>query len=378
MRMAVLSFFAFFSMLEAYEFHDLDYLDQRVTKKQIEKRLTFLVKDRQLEAYYSLTDQCFSLHASLEDKLLNKVEYSLALASDEVSKPQIKKDLKGVKIALDPGHIGGKWKAYEKRFIALIDPDTQKKLSFNEPQMAYQVAEILKGLLEEKGAEVLITKKGEDAAVYEWDFKQWLAMAHPQAEEDSYAAFFRTEYNVLDMQARADKINAFRPDLCLIIHFNADIPTSSELGKQGFAEDNYSLVFVPGAFMIGELNTSAKRVEFARLALTCDLEESISFSEICLKNLVEDLGVPALVDSPLAPTYITKASIQIEPGVYARNLFMARMVHSPLCYGEALIQNHLEEARKLSSLEEEGSSCSARVRLVAKSYFNSIVQYFCN
>jgi hypothetical protein len=58
---------------------------------------------------------------------------------------------------------------------------------------------------------------------------------------------------------------------------------------------------------------------------------------------------------------------------------MTRLVHGPICYGESLVQNNLQEALRLAKLDTEvqGYPCSSRIKQVATAYFEAIKEFFC-
>ena len=142
-------------------------------------------------------------------------------------------------------------------------------------------------------------------------------------------------------------------------------------------QSNYNLAFIPGAFCKGELDQPQDRYEFLRLLLTDDLDRSLQLSQHIIAQFVAKLQVPLI--SPKEKTSYTQSSCLIQsPGIYCRNLALTRLVHSPICYGETLIQNHIEEAFLLGAEDDYilGIPCSKRVLEVAEAYFEGIKSYF--
>jgi CRISPR/Cas system-associated exonuclease Cas4 (RecB family) len=139
------------------------------------------------------------------------------------------------------------------------------------------------------------------------------------------------------------------------------------------------MVFIPGSFSDGELKEKRARYEFLRLLVTSDFSLSRKFSKIVLEKLNQNLQIPSVAPSDGA-RYLETASIEVEKGVYARNLALTRLVHGPLCYGESLVQNNLEEALRLSHLDTEiqGYPCSSRLKEVAVAYFQAIREFLSN
>lgn len=86
------------------------------------------------------------------------------------------------------------------------------------------------------------------------------------------------------------------------------------------------------------------------------------------------LNVPLMTSS----LYQANNTILIADGIYCRNLALTRRVHGPLCYGETLIQNNPEEAKRLAqeNFSSNGIMISSRIAEVARAYFRGICEYF--
>lgn len=362
---------------EAVNFKDFDIYQHKRSYVELKERLDkYLIKDKEIEAYYTLTSQEFILYESPEAKSQGKEEYRLFLSPDNDKRPIAKEkrdSLKGVKIAIDPGHFGGDVRFLEERFIDITWD--KKKRSFDEGTLTLLTALHLKELLEKEGAEVMLTKEEIGKGVYPQTFFEWLQI-NPSLwkNKNSLSKLFREGYNVLDLRARASKINAFRPDLTLILHYNAHEP---EEKSSSLTQKNFNLVFVPGAFCKGELNEEEARYAFVRLLLSDDLETSRDFSYHILENMVRVLGVPSVAEDDIA-RYLDARALRVASGVYARNLVLTRLIQGTLCYGETLVQNNDQEILKLSKIDTQiqGIPCSFRVKEVALSYFEGIKAYF--
>ncbi|PWU16319.1 MAG: hypothetical protein C5B45_00680 [Chlamydiae bacterium] len=357
----------------SFSFQDFDAYQGRVSKEEIENKLKYLIKAKEAQNYFSLTDDVFILYASLEDKQKGQEEYRLILGSFDVL-PTLKKSLANCKIAIDPGHFGSEYSHLEQRFVEI---SFQKKLlAFNEGDLTFLTALYLKELLEKEGAEVFLTRTKKAEGALSQNFFQFL-QTHPDLwlTQKTLTQLFRSVYNGVDLYARAEKINTFKPDITVIIHYNAH---NSEKEKYTCTTDkNYNMVFIPGSFGDRELKEEKARYEFLRLLVTSDFFLSRQFSKIVLKKFNEHLQVPS-VTSLDGARYLETASIEVEKGVYARNLALTRLVHGPLCYGESLVQNNLAEALRLSHLDTkiQGYPCSSRLKEVALAYFQAIQEFF--
>jgi len=334
-----------------------------------------------------LTDDAFYLFANREDKIQQLPEFTLQLAHSIQKKPRnvIPPSLKNLKIAIDPGHLGGDFALIEQRYVKMVNtkpPNAKETIFFKEGTLTLLTALLLKQWFKEEGAIVFLTKEKDGQAVYDKTFFEWLAFEGYRYTprpikgvqiQPTLSQLFSAHYNRLDLQARANKVNAFHPDITLIIHYNAH-GRRDPFTQENFPENyNYNMVFIGGAFCKGELSTIVNRQEFLRLLLTDDLDQSLSLSKQVINQMTEKLNVPpANLHDPIP--YLTSVSLQVGKGVYARNLFLTRMIHGPLCYGESLCQDEQEECVRLNekNLEIHHIRGPKRVEQVARAYYEAV------
>lgn len=256
---------------------------------------------------------------------------------------------------------------------------------FKEGTLALMTALLLKEWFEKDGAIVFITKERDGQSVHDQTFFGWLAtegykhsplLPRGVGAHKSLTQLYSTYYNRLDLKARAEKVNAFQPDLTLIIHYNAQ-GEREPFTQENFPENyNYNMVFTGGGFGFGELSELSSRQEFLRLLLSDDFNQSLNLSRHVITQMSETLDVPPVSQTDPAP-YLKRAAIEVGEGVYARNLFLTRMIHGALCYGESLCQDHRDECIKLNAtdLEVNGIVGPERVREVAKAYYEAVHLY---
>lgn len=383
--------FLFFHMtLYAYDDYFHPY-QARYTQEEIAFRLKhFLQKNEEIENHYLLTDKAFYLFASKEDKIKKQPEFTLQLAiSPQIHlKPDLPHSLKNYKIAIDPGHLGGDFAILEQRYVKMVNTrpaGSKQPIFFKEGTLALMTALLLKQWFEEEGAQVLLTKEKDGQAVYSRTFFEWLATEGYKHVPDHikgiqlqphFNQLFSNFYNRLDLHARAQKINAFHPHLTLIIHYNSH-GRRDPITQDNFPENyNYNMVFIGGSFCKGELATRDNRKEFLRLLLTNDLDQSLHLSRHIIHQFTKQLDVPHVQSQDPVP-YLTSVSMQLDDGIYARNLFLTRMVHGPLCYGESLCQDHHEECIRLNNKDFEVNDILGpkRVEQVAKAYYRAVKDF---
>jgi hypothetical protein len=314
------------------------------------------------------------------------------------------------------------WKT-ERKFVRMqADPANglPNPIEFNEGNLALATATILKAKLESAGAEVLVSREKEGKGSMGMDLDEWL-IAERQVYEDfagqieigrdseayllqcaganyvreyelsdddaawwSSEATLRHIYRIpflkQDFKDRARKINAFRPHLTLIIHYN--IHETNEADPRGYlrpTEKNYCMAFIPGSFMEGELGKPEDRLAFLAKLLTDDLETSEKACDYILKEHVGQLGVP-LMEWDSSIKYLNNASLQTNAsGVFARNLSLTRLVNGPMCFGESLLQDNITECQRFNqgdfTAEGMTTPVSNRVKEVAQAYFDGVLKW---
>lgn len=362
-------------------FTDFDRYQDRWTRQEIEEKLgLFLQKDAKLSSYFSVNNDTFILYNAPDSQKDREVEFCLRFAKEKknLEKETKKRDLVGLKIAIDPGHFGGPYARLEERYID-IPPSLERdqQIQFDEGTLSLLTATYLKVLLEKEGAIVMLTRDRIGEGVYQQHFFDWLGK-NPRlwSGEISLSKLFRKYYNPLDLRARAQKINEFCPDLTVVIHFNSHHVEQEDSSNHCITPHNYNLVFIPGAFCRGELTEHENRYEFLRLLLSEDLHRSLSLSRTILASFNKKLGVP-IVSKADDARYLDRVCLKLEEGIFSRNLAMTRLVHSPICYGETLVQNNIDECRNLSRMDFviAGQKCSSRIKQVAEAYFEGIKEY---
>lgn len=390
-----------------------------------------IAKDPEVLEYYSFDEEGLNIYASPADKAIFNAECKIYYDEFEIFKTLFKNadteslkiiyekkgiqklnlqqykgylptnnkkygelPLSGIRIALDPGHLGGDMETamMEGKFVRIENTDGSIT-AFNEGNLAFNTAKILAKKLEAQGAKVFITKKKQGLSAFNITYDEWLktsflselkkAFESEKISQQDYdllkvsndkKEIFELFFKRLDIEERARKINAFRPDLCLIIHYNVDEENYFERDKElqllKPTRANYGMVFMPGAFLKNELAQVEERIELMRMLLTNDLAASLRFNTFIMRSIIEKLQVPPISpDSEMG--YISRASVFTGiPGVFSRNLALTRMVHAPVCYTEPLCQDNEIEYKRLA----DGS----RTKEVAEAYFEGIMQYFTN
>lgn len=314
------------------------------------------------------------------------------------------KPLQGIRIVLDPGHVANDTMLghIEQKFIAMNVPVSANNqldsvpVAFAEGQLTWQTANVLAAKLRNAGAEVLLTRSGPGMTAFGKTFEQWkredylrtldsLMKVDPENQNlkdlksgkmKMDRSIFRFVFRDAELRKRSEIINAFKPDLTVVLHYNVDennAPWSKPTTK------NFCMLFVPGSFEAGELATPEDRFDFLRLLLLDDVEESIEVSNFVGEQFKAKLDVP--LAGPADATYLsTSCRKTTRQGVYTRNLSMTRLIHGPLVYGETLYQDNKFEARMLADMSitdiQSKQTTSKRVMQVADAYFEGISNWW--
>ncbi len=324
---------------------------------------------------------------------------SLSVSPDFPAQNQGQPLLQGVRIALDPGHVGGDMAMaiLESRYIKLRTETPGKDIQFNEGNLTFATALLLRQHLVEQGAEVMITRDQYGVSSFGYDYETWKKERYTQSfaayaaekkltpeqvawwqNDASEAQVFHGIFNWDDFRERSRIIDGFRPHLTLIIHYNAE-PTdvADEQGYFSPVDDDFNMAFIPGSFMAGELDDPASRLAWLRQLLSVQVEQSLDFCAEVIRAMERDTGVPAIRNDE-GISYLVNASIKTSvQGVYARNLAMTRRIRGTLCFAESLYEDNAKESVRLAEqdLLVGGRRVSSRVADVARAYYDAILAY---
>lgn len=183
----------------------------------------------------------------------------------------------------------------------------------------------------------------------------------------------RTSYFALDAELghRARMINAFEPDITVIIHFDA---STGRLQRR----QNHVKAFVPGNWLPQELGTRDERYSLVRRAL--DTEgwlRSVRLASAVVRGVSRATGVG------LSEAYASDRGRAVAAGIYTRNLALNRLATGTgaLVYLEALFYDHTAEFPRLARQTERAAfdgvpfNHSARVEDVADGVVDGVRDY---
>ncbi|MBS1985681.1 MAG: N-acetylmuramoyl-L-alanine amidase [Bdellovibrionales bacterium] len=315
--------------------------------------------------------------------------------------------LRGIKIALDPGHMGSPlWDERAER--STIDG---KGGYLSEGQLALQTALLLEKRLTILGAQVMLTRRhlapvtslsweNIDLAAearsalrdnsFTEDFRRFLnslrfdAPLLPQIQSSDYLQSLQTEKRrwryfgiQYDLAARAELIQTFAPDLTLIIHFDA----SDEARPPGTVNTNgYDATkgYIVGGAALEELATRNQRALLAaRVMDPASWKASRHLTQAVVRSLHDTLRIPY---DPLGKG--TEDTVRLGDGVFARNLRLSSLLHSSaVSYLECLYQDDPQEFAQLlrpdfsMNIDGQPYAYSQRLVQVAQALEQGIIDF---
>jgi len=249
------------------------------------------------------------------------------------------KPLTDLRIAIDPGHIGGEFAKMEQRWFKMGD-----NKPIIEGELTLTTAKILKRRLRALGAKVYLIR-GSNTPVNpnRPEFYKDLATAKARSMGKTDAATIkryqeRFFYLTGEIRARARRINlAFRPDLVLCLHYNAESwanPLNPTLTK-----NNHQHVLLHGALTSAELAHDDERFEMLTKILQHNHDEEKGLGIAISKALAKGTGLPAY---NYKKNSRRARKINGADGLWARNLLANRIYQCPVIFLEPYVMNNQE------------------------------------
>lgn len=362
------------------------------------KETEFVLKKQEWSSFAAL---CKELSQDSLEKIFDRKckDNSYAFPPTKDKTPRVVNStspLGGTKIMIDPGHIAGNMgmARIEQKYLHFTKenypPLKADSIDIAEGILTFQTAALLKKMLEEKGAEVVLTRK-ENSTAFGISYDEWLkthkkktldslkmvnkltTARHKQLMKMNKGKFFVEFFKDLELLQRSRVINKYGPDLTVIIHYNVNEKNNPWLKP---SDKNFCMAFIPGCLIADNLASTTGKLNFLRLVLCDDVDKSEKFSSLLVKELAKQLQVPVAKsnDASYLEEHCMKTSSE---GVFCRNLALCRLVQSPLMYGECLYQDNEKECYELVKHNEEkyGIKTNSRVLKSASAYLQAILDY---
>lgn len=275
------------------------------------------------------------------------------------------KPLKGVKIALDPGHLGGKWARMEERWFVIGD---SKPVA--EGDMTMITAKLLARKLRALGATVAFVHQ---AGVPVTDLRPAQLRTAAEAELKKQQLKYVREtydgpadpirqnsiqwesellfYRIAEIHARGKIVNGLlKPDVTLCMHYNAE-PWGDETHPTLTDKDHFHLL-INGSYMQGELAMDDERFEMLLKLLTRSYPEELAISKKVAASLAQETGLPPYV---YQPPYTAAHPVEGEPSIWLRNLLADRLYRNPTIYIEPYVMNNQLVFDRVQAGDYEGT-----------------------
>ncbi len=257
-----------------------------------------------------------------------------------------RRPLRGLTIAIDPGHLGGEWAKMEERWFQL---DSLPPVM--EGNLTLRVAQILAPRLQTLGADVRLVRsklepltnlRPEQLAGAAMDERKDLAPFLGSIQEGDAVLAAKTIiskdaerlfYRVAEIRERAHRVNdQIRPDLVLCLHFNAEPWGNPQ--EPTLVEANHLHLIVNGAYQAAELRNDDVRFAMLIKLLNGSHDVELAVSESIAAALKNATGLPPFRYS--GPNAVAADSSGY---IWARNLLANRLYECPVIYIECYVMN---------------------------------------
>jgi len=277
------------------------------------------------------------------------------------AKPE--KALLGLKIALDPGHLGGKWAKMEERWFQVGNsPPVQ------EGDLTLRVARLLAPRLHKLGARVFFVRNTNEPITTKRpdDFRELarnvlIKNGVPQPRVDvldpndpakEQTIRWQSEilfYRYSEIRRRAALVNfKLHPDLVLCLHFNAE--GWGDPNNPTLTDTNHLHLLVNGSYLAEELEFDDERFEMIRRLLSRAYDEELPLADTIAATMARQTGLPPYE----YPTTNTTTKVGTSGYVYARNLLATRLYRCPVVYCEPYVMNSKDVFVRIQAGDYEG------------------------
>ena len=273
-------------------------------------------------------------------------------AAGEGDEARLERSLAGLRIAVDPGHLGGRWGPMERRAFSVEGGPVVQ-----EGDLTLAAARRLKRLLEQRGVEVWLTRTSDEPATSLRPEDLMAEAAERLTERDDLDAselqeaqrrlaerlFLVTE----EIKARAERLAAFQPDLAIALHINA--AGWPDPLKPSLVAENNAHVIVHGCYLPAEIAD-----EEMRLQMLLRLLKGHHRLELPLAGALAEAMVEATALEPYRYGKDNALQMDKDGYVWARNLLANRIFDCPVVYLEPWIANSEAVYRWAAAGDYEG------------------------
>jgi hypothetical protein len=332
----------------------------------------------------------FTLRFAEDDASRNPIP-RLWRPADSLQRANPRKPLSNLRIALDPGHLGGKWAKMEERWFQVGNSPPVK-----EGDLTLKVARILAPQLRRLGAKVSFVRNSNEPITPKRpdDFKELarrilIKNGVPQPRPDlldpndsakEQTIRWQSEilfYRYSEIRRRAALVNfKLHPDLVLCLHFNAE--TWGDPNNPTLVDANHLHLLVNGSYLQDELELDDERFEMVRRLLSRAYEEELPLADGIATAMAKETKLPPYQ----YPTTNSTTRIGSSGYVYARNLLATRLYRCPVVYCEPYVMNSHDVFARIQAGDYEGTrgingrQCKSIFREYADSVADGLIEYY--
>ena len=305
----------------------------------------------------------FTLRFAKDDALRNPVP-RLWHPAKSLSAAKGDKPLAGLRIALDPGHLGGEWAKMEERWFQV--GNTQP---VQEGDLTLKVARLLAPTLRELGAKVFFVRNGNEPVTAKRpdDFRELArkilirnGVPQPRIDvldrhdpEKEQTIRWQSEilfYRYSEIRRRAALVNfKLHPDLVLCLHFNAEgwgDPINPTL-----TDNNHLHLLINGSYLQQELEYDDERFEMIRRLLSRVYNDELPLADTVAGAMARETQLPPYQ----YPTTNSTTKVGTSGYVCARNLLATRLYRCPVIYCEPYVMNSKDAFARIQAGDYEGT-----------------------
>jgi hypothetical protein len=274
------------------------------------------------------------------------------------------KPLSGLRIALDPGHLGGEWAKMEERWFQVGG-----SAPVEEGDLTLRVARLLAPRLRKLGAKVTFIRNSSEPITLKRpaDFKELATkilikngvpqprtdVLDPNDPEKEQTIHWQSEilfYRYSEIRSRAVVVNTkLHPDLVLCLHLNAE--GWGDPNHPTLTDINHLHLLVNGSYLKDELEFDDERFEMIRRLLSRAYDEELPLADTIAGAMARETALPAYE----YPTSNTVTKVGSTGYVYARNLLATRLYRCPVVYCEPYVMNSSDVFARIQTGDYEGT-----------------------
>ncbi len=294
------------------------------------------------------------------------------------------KPLSGLRIALDPGHLGGTWAKMEERWFQVGD-----SAPVEEGDLTLRVARLLAPRLRKLGAKVFFVRNSNEPITPKRpdDFKELARrilikngvpqprtdVLDPNDPEKEQTIRWQSEilfYRYGEIRRRAVLVNTkLHPDLVLCLHLNAE--GWGDPNHPTLTDKNHLHLLVNGSYLKDELELDDERFEMIRRLLSRAYDQELPLADTIAGAMARETKLPPYE----YPTTNSTTKVGTSGYVYARNLLATRLYRCPVVYCEPYVMNSNDAFARIQAGDYEGTRSvnGTERKSIFREYADSVV-----